>query len=63
MGGRNGGRPATRPQLDGGLRLDLGRLKREGWIVPGHSTSGTLRWNYTRTGAEIAAIGAMLGSG
>ena len=57
MGGRNGGRPATRPQLDGGLKLDLYRLKRGGSLVPGRSTLGTLTWSDTRTRAQIAAIG------
>lgn len=57
MGGRNGGRPATRPQLDGGLKLDLYRLKRQGWLVPDGSTSGTLTWRNVRTGEEISAIG------
>lgn len=57
MGGRSGGRPATRPQLDGGLKLDLYRLKGQGWLVPSASTSGTLTWTNRRNGAQLAAIG------
>lgn len=51
-----GGRPAMRPQLDGALKLDLGRLRRQGWIVPGGSTSGTLVWR-NGAGEQRAAIG------
>lgn len=57
MRGFGGGRPAKRPKLDGGLKLDLYRLKRQGWLVPGASTSGSLTWTSKRTGAQIAAIG------
>lgn len=63
MGGRNGGRPATRPQLDSGLKLDLYRLKRQGWLVPGASTSGSLTWTNKRTGAQLAAIGFAITAG
>ena len=48
-------RPRSRVCLENGLKLDLNRLIRQGFIRPGF-TSGAkiIRWSYAYTGEEIA---------
>ncbi len=63
MGGYGSGRSAIRPALDGGLRLDLYRLIRDGLVKPDCHAGGTLTWSNTRTGAVLATIGFTVDTG
>jgi hypothetical protein len=57
MGGYGSGRSGGRPTVEDGLTLNLPRLFKTGWLKPGASTSGTLRWSIVGTGEEIASMG------
>ena len=57
MGGLGSGNSGGRPTVEGSLTLDLPRLIKAGWLKPGSSTSGTLRWSNVGTGEEIASMG------
>lgn len=48
-------RPRQRVCLEQGLKLDLSKLTRQGWVQPGAKTGPHLiRWTYIYTGEEIA---------
>src|SRR5829696_8390343 len=44
-----------RPTVEGALTLDIGRLKREGLLQPGHR-AGAWRWQWGNTGQTVAQI-------
>jgi hypothetical protein len=57
-------RPRNRVCLQDGLRLDLNRLRRRRFILPGFETGPTpIRWNYDYTGEVVASglISASMG--
>ena len=57
MGGYNSGRSATQSTVEDGLKLDLGRLMRQGWVVPGGWKAGGLTWTSSPSGEHVATIG------
>jgi hypothetical protein len=57
MGGFGSGRYGGRPTVESGLALDINRLIRQRWLVPGACTSGALTWSNTVTGKDVASIG------
>ncbi len=49
-------RPRQRVCLQAGLKLDLNKLRRQGWLRPGAKVGPHhIRWTYTYTGEEIAS--------
>ncbi len=45
----------SRVRLESGFKLDLPKLTRQGFLLPGSKTGPTfIRWSYTATGEEIA---------
>ena len=48
-------RPGYRARLEGGLKLDLNRLARQGLIRRGAYTRGSISWTNNYTGEEIAS--------
>ena len=46
-------RPRQRVCLESGLKLDLNRLRRQGLVRAGASTSAVVRWTNIYTGEEI----------
>lgn len=57
MGGYGSGRTGGGPTVEDGLTLGLGRLIRQGNVLPRNHVSGTLTWTNTRTGEHVASIG------
>lgn len=57
MGGYSSGRYATQPTVEDGLKLDLGRLIRRGWVVPGGWNFGILTWTTVPDKEHVASIG------
>jgi hypothetical protein len=55
MGGFSSGR--TRVRVEDGLILNLGRLLRQGSIIPGKHVMGSLKWTSTGTKGVRASIG------
>lgn len=49
-------RPRYRACLESGLKLDLNRLRRRGYVTPGHRTGPKfIRWSWTQTDEEVAS--------
>jgi hypothetical protein len=57
MGGYGSGKSGGRPTVESGLMLDVSRLFKDGFLKPGASTFGTLRWTVVSTGEETASMG------
>jgi hypothetical protein len=57
MGGYGSGRSGGRPTVESGLTLDLSRIFKTGWLKPGATTRGVLRWTNVRTSQETASMG------
>ena len=63
MGGSGSGRPATKPVIEDGLKLDLAQLRRKGLFIPdGNSHSVGLSW-MTSDGGLRASIGMSYSTG
>ncbi len=48
-------RPLQRVRLETGLKLDINRLARRGFIQPGAQTNGGINWTNNYTGEQIAS--------
>lgn len=60
MGGPGSGswcRWGTRPLVEQGLTLDLGRMMRLGMVVPGCCSSNVLHWTREADGRRVASLG------
>ncbi len=57
MGSYSSGRPTTNRPIEGGLRLSLSKLMKDGMIRPDASYAGTLTWTNTGTGESVATMG------
>jgi hypothetical protein len=57
MGGYGSGRSGGWPTVEDSLTLDLRRLFKDGCLMAGSWTSGTLRWTVVSTGEETASMG------
>jgi len=63
MGGYGSGRPATKPVIENGLRLDLAHLRRKGLFFPdGNMHSLGLTWTNS-DGEDTASIGMSYATG
>lgn len=57
MGGYGSGRYSGMPVVESGLTLDISRLIRKRFIVPGKHVAGAISWTNTTTGEKTAEIG------
>jgi hypothetical protein len=58
MGGSSSGRyrQRNRGTVEAAIRLDLRKMRRQGFLVPGAVTSGVQRWHWVATGQETGSV-------
>ncbi len=58
MGGSSSGRyrERNRGTVEAAIRLDLRKMRRQGFFVPGSVTSGVQRWHWVATGQETGSV-------
>ena len=58
MGGSSSGRyrERNRGTVEAAIRLDLRKMRRQGFLVPGAVTSGVQRWHWVATGHETGSV-------
>jgi hypothetical protein len=57
MGGITSGNHGGRPTIEDSLVLDINRLIRRGFFMPGRARGGSLIWSEVRSGRQTATIG------